>query len=159
MGIFVLLAHGGSIALSLSKDQEVSLLVLFTVPVSLFLILTCIIGFFSEKERLRILSIHSLILVCGSILTFYYGLSLLLKGFPKGNFSWSVGFFTLFCVYPVYLVRRTIFRNIISKSNIIKYLHVLIFIIAFCIDIKVFTKATTHFKNYHQEIIEKYKVK
>lgn len=158
IGIFVLMAHGGSSVLSLSKDQDVSQLVLFTVPISVFIILTCIIGFFSEKQRLRILSMHSLILACGSILTFYYGLSLLLRGFPQGNFSWGVGLFTLFCVYPVYLIRRTILRGIISKSTIIKYLHVPIFVIAFCLDITVFIKAMTHFSHYHQELFQKFKV-
>ena len=158
IGIFVLLAHGGSLTLSLSKNQEVSRLVLSTVPISLFLIVTCIIGFFSEKYRLRILSIHSIILACGSILTFYYGLSLLLKGFPKDNFTWGLGLFTLFCVYPVYLVRRTVLRALISQSNIIKYIHVPIFIIAFCVDIAVFMKAMAHFGHYHQELFQKFKV-
>jgi hypothetical protein len=159
IGFFVLMAHGGSLALSLSKDQEVSSLVLFTVPISLFIIATCTVGFFSDKQRLRILSIHSLILVCGSILVFYYGLSLLLKGFPEGNFSWGVGFFTFFCVYPVYLIRRTILGGIISKSNIIKYLHVPIFIIAFCLDITVLITAMEHFSHYQQELFQKFKVK
>lgn len=149
MGAFVLLAHGGSLALSFLNGENISVLVMVTVPTSLFIILSCVIGFALENIRLKILSIHSIVLLAGAILTFYYGLSLLLKGFPKGNFSWGVGFFTFFCVYPVYFVRRTIFRNFISKSSIIKYFHIFIFIIAFSVDITVFVKGMIHFKIYH----------
>ena len=159
IGIFVLLAHGGSLALSLSKNQAVPVLVLSTLPAALFLILTCIIGFLSEKQRLRILSIHAFILACGAILLLCYGLSLLLKGFPEGTFTWGLGLFTLFCAYPVYLIRRTVLRGFITKSMIIKYLCIPIFVIALCVDFAVFIKAATHFNNYQQELFQKFKVK
>jgi len=151
LAAFVLLAHGGYTVLTLSEGGEIPLMIMISVPLSILFIITCIVGFILSKYRFKILSVHSLILFLGSLFTLYYGLSILIRGLPEGNFSWGIGLFTFFCVYPVYLFRRTIVKGFISKSNVIKYAHVFVLIIAFSIDISVFIKAAAHFENYQRE--------
>jgi hypothetical protein len=159
LAAFVLLAHGGYTALTLSEGGKIPFMIMISVPLSILFILTCIAGFILSKYRLKVLSVQALILFIGSLFTIYYGLSILVRGLPEGNFSWGLGLFTFFCVYPVYLIRRTIFKGLISRSNVIKYAHVFVLIIALSIDIAVFTKAAAHFENYQRELFEKHRVK
>lgn len=159
LAAFVLLAHGGYAALTLSEGGKIPFMIRISVPLSILFILSCIVGFILSKYRLRILSVQSLILFLGSLFTLYYGLSILVKGLPEGNFSWGLGLFTFFCVYPVYLIRRTFLAIYIKKSTVIKYVHVFVLIIALSIDIAVFAKAASHFENYHHDLLEKYRVK
>ena len=159
IGSFVLLAVGGSLAVATADNEEVSGLAITIATLALLVIMSCIAGLISDKKNMKILSVHSVILGIGSILIFYYGLSILLKGFPEGNFSWGLGLFTFLCAYPVYLVRRTLLKEAIGKSIIIKYVHLFIFVIAFCVDITVFWKGITHFESFHQKVIEKHRVK
>ena len=159
MAAFVLLAHGGYTALTISKGGDIPLMNFVSIPLSTFLVITSIIGFTSQSSRKKILSIHALIFIIGASYTLYWGLSLLVKGFPKGNIAWGVGLYTFFCVYPVYLFRRTLLNAHISKSRIVKYAHVFTLIIALLIDISVFTKVSTHYENHRREVIEKYRVK
>ena len=49
---------------------------------------------------------------------------------------------TFFCVYPIYIIRRTWFAKQISGSWLVNYLHLITFVVVLLVDVGVFIKVT-----------------
>jgi hypothetical protein len=142
--VFVILAHGGALAIAYYTDAEafdkILPLARVTLPLAFFILFSAIVAFSWKKSLQLILSCHAAILTVGAFAMLAWAASILIQGIPKGRFAWTPGFLTLFAVYPVYLLRRTLLKGMILKSKALNYLHVIVFVIALVLDIGVFFK-------------------
>ena len=93
-----------------------------------------------RRSPSAILATHAIILCLGGAAAFTWSGSILVKGIPEGNFAWSPGLMTFFCVYPVYLIRRTVLRKKLPHSAMVKHLHVVVLVVALIVDVAVFVK-------------------
>ncbi len=146
MAAFVLLAHGGSLAIDISNGgvdlRNVWPIVFISLPLSIFVLFTSVIGFIKKNLLRRLLVFHSIILLIGALFCVAYAFELLLNGLPNDKqFVWSVGLLTFFCVYPVYISRRILLEKYCNKNAFVKYSHVLIFLFVLFWDISIYTKA------------------
>jgi hypothetical protein len=141
---FVMLAHGGALAVAYFTDAEaldkVLPLARVTLPLAFLIVVSAIVAFFCLKFRQVILSFHAAIMTVGACAMLAWAASILIKGIPEGRFAWSPGFLTFSAVYPVYLLRRTLLKYTISRSKVLNYLHVIVLVIALVLDMGVFIK-------------------
>lgn len=145
---FVGLAHGGSLAIALTNEPEllndVLPLARISLPLAAIVLISSIVGIIWNRQRSIILSIHAIILFAGGSAALLWSVSILIHGLPEGSFAWSPGMLTFLCVYPIYLLRRTLLRSFL-QSVLVKYIHVLILVIVLVVDVGVFFKALTRF--------------
>ena len=141
---FVLLGHGGALAAAYfaqpDKVSEILPLALVSLPVSTIVILSSLAGLATARWRGVILSAQALILAVGSLALFGWALSVVFRGVPQGRFSWAPGLMTAFCVYPIYVLRRTVFERQISVFWWVYYLHLIALLIVLPVDTAVFIR-------------------
>ena len=141
---FVGLAHGGGLAIALAKEPEhldwIVPLAMVSLPLACFVIISSVIVLLRRRSTSAILTIHAIILCLGGAAAFIWAGSILVKGIPEGNFAWSPGLMTFFCVYPVYLLRRTLLRKKLPHSAPVRYLHVVVLLLTIIVDVGVFVK-------------------
>jgi len=141
---FVILTHGGYLVLTYLQNGEQTSsgfdLIFVSLPLAILIFITCAIGFLKKELRGKILKVHAFVLSLGAIVCFFWATFILLGSFPEGGFAWSPGFLTFLCVYPVYILRRTVFLIKIKKSFFIKYFHVFTFLVVLIIDMSIFVK-------------------
>jgi hypothetical protein len=142
---FVLVAHGGALAVAHSADpdkvREMLHIAMVSLPLSAIITLSSLAGLASTRWRGLILSGQALILGVGSLALFLWALSLLVGGLPQSRFAWAPGLMTAFCVYPVYVLRRTVFEKHTSASWLLYYSHLIALIIVLPVDVGVFARA------------------
>jgi len=140
-----------------SASREILPFAVLSLPISTLILFTSLVARrrkdISEK---KILLFQASALAAGTLAGLYYVLSLLFLGIPEDeSFSWIVGLFTFLCVWPAYLFRRTLFSDKITDFWVIRYLHVIIFFLAFSLDLGVMYKINKDFSNYQQHFIQK----
>jgi len=142
---FVVVAQGGALVVAYSaepdKVRDILPIALVSLPLSTIVILSSLAGLASTRWRRLILSGQALILGVGSLALFLWAFSVLIKGLPQSRFSWAPGLMTAFCVYPVYVLRRTVFEKHISTSWLVYYLHLIALMIVLPLDVGVFIRA------------------
>lgn len=162
---FVFLAHGGALALACltgaNDMKDILPLASVTLPLAAIVGLSSILGFFQPRFRSPILASHAIVLCVGAVALLLWSTSLLFKGIPEGNFGWSPGMLTFFCVYPVYLLRRTLLAKFIHRSRAIRLAPLAVLIIAVTVDVGVFVRTISAFAarrdEWRHEVIEKTK--
>ena len=141
---FVGLAHAGGLAITLAQEPEhldkILPLAIVSLPLAGFVIISSVIILLRRRSPSAILATHAIILCLGGAAAFIWAGSILVKGIPEGRFAWSPGLMTFFCVYPVYLLRRTLLRKKLPHSATVRYLHVVVLIVALIVDVGVFVK-------------------
>ena len=125
-----------------AASREILPFAVLSLPISTLILFTSLIS--RRKKNVgekKILLFQASALAAGTVAGLYYVLSLMFLGIPEDeSFSWIVGLFTFLCVWPAYLFRRTLLSDKIKDSRIIRYLHVIIFFIAFSLDLGVMYK-------------------
>ncbi|NQT93806.1 MAG: hypothetical protein HQ559_13690 [Lentisphaerae bacterium] len=149
---FVGLAHGGALAIALTKEQDqlasVKPLASISLPLAGLIIITSIVALLARRSRRAILGTHAVILTLGAAAMLAWAASILIDGIPKvSSFSWSPGMMTFLCVYPVYLLRRTVLAGQLSRP-MVKYLHVGVLLVALFVDVGVFVKLMSRFSSF-----------
>ncbi len=160
---FVGLAHGGALVVALVKDpanlDDLLPLVSVTLPSAAFIALSSIIALIWSRTRGVLLTVHTLLLCAGAAAIFLWAASLLVHGIPEGNFAWSPGLMSLMCAYPVFLLRRTLLSRMIDRSFVVRYMHVMAFVVALAVDIGVFHLAISEMSSrqdmWEQELRQK----
>jgi hypothetical protein len=91
----VAVAHGGALWLAISTNRpdlgQFRPLAMVSVPIAALVILSAVAGLMRPESRPRVLAMHGLVLVVGALVLLGWAVTLLVGGFPKGNFSWSPG--------------------------------------------------------------------
>ena len=141
ISLFTLLAHGGALILSHFKPENAPDMTItyISIPLALLIGATAAVSLLKPNSRASILGVHSVVLLAGSIALYIWALQIAIVGLPTGNFSWSPGLMTAMCVYPVYLLRRTFLQPYFSNP-LVKFLHFLVFLLVFPVDIIIFSK-------------------
>jgi hypothetical protein len=141
---FLLLAQGGALAAAYfaqpNKVSEILPKALVSLPLATIIILSSLAALLNTRWRSVILSGQALILVAGSVALFGWALSVLFRGLPQGRFSWAPGLMTAFCVYPIYVLRRTVFARHISACWWVYYLHLITLLVVLPVDAGVFAR-------------------
>jgi len=155
---FVGLAHGGALAATLIQEPEnlgeILPLAGVSLPIATVILISSIVVLISKKWLMPVLSIHSIMLCCGSVAAFVWISGILLNGIPEGNFGWSPGMMTFICVYPFYLLRITLLRKYMTRSVAVRYLHVLVFVIALAMDLGVFFNFKSSIKSRRESFFD-----
>jgi len=143
-GVFVILAHGGALALTYvhpdDNAESIRQLASISLPLAVLVLASSIYAFTFERHRAVILKIHAIILLCANLALIFWGISLLLGEFPRGNFGWTPGMMTGMFAYSIYLCRRTWLAQSIGSSALVRYLHVLAIIVVLPIDLSIFAR-------------------
>ena len=72
----------------------------------IFLLASCIAGFLKEGFRLKIITIHAVVIALMAISIISMVANVIFFGPPEGNYSFGLGLTTALCAYSVYLARR-----------------------------------------------------
>ena len=152
---FVGLSHGGALALAVVTKAEdlaqIQSLARVSLPLAGLVFVTSIVALVWRQSRTPIMATQAVILCVGAGSLLVWSTSILISGLPKGNFAWSPGLMALFCTYPVYLLRRTLLRKRLMTPAV-RYLHLLVFLLALVVDAGVFGRALSSFR---QEIMRR----
>jgi hypothetical protein len=144
LACFVALAHGGALAITYTKptpDAEgIRHLASISLPIAALVILSAAVALFSPGSRRTVLSLHGLVFAASSVLMLLWGLGLLVNGIPEGNFSWSVGLFSLWVAYSVFVLSRFTLPSYLRSQPVVFYAPVAALLIAAVIDIGVFLR-------------------
>jgi len=152
-----ILTFGSTDFSALDETAAISPFTLVSLPLAALVILSSPLA--RQKKGLesktgfndKLLLFHTILFLAGALAALYYVISVLLSGIPEDDsFSWVLGIFTFSWVYPTYLLRRTLFREKISTFGAIRYLHLIVFIIAFSLDIGVVYKINESISQYQK---------
>ncbi len=72
----------------------------------LALLVSCVVGFVKEGVRLKVITIHAIIIALMAISIISMVANIILFGPPEGNYSFGLGLTTALCAYAVYLARK-----------------------------------------------------
>lgn len=156
LACFVGLAHGGALLIALAQQEEqlefVRPLASVTLPLAGLIIVSSVAALVWKRSRSAILGAHAVVLTLGAAALLGWAVSILINGIPKiTRFSWSPGMLTFLCVYPFYLLRRTVLARF-GKRFVVKYLHVMVLVIALAVDIGVFVKVLSLISSMWSEL-------
>lgn len=154
---FVCFAHGGALLIELTCETEqvdsIKPLASITLPLACLVIISSLLAFKWLRARRVMLGVHAAFLTVGAIAIVLWATGILFKGIPKGsNFAWTPGIMSGLCVYSFYLLRRTVLVKCMDYT-IIKYLHVIIFVFVFSLDIGVFGKLIATSSSIHGDFL------
>jgi len=103
-------AHGGALAITYAKptadDENIRHLASVSLPTAGLIVLTAVIALLRPSLRRQTLAAHGWILLVGGIAALTWAASLLVRGIPQDNFSWSPGLLSVFVAYSVFVVSR-----------------------------------------------------
>lgn len=144
---FVCLAHGGALLLELTCEtgqvDSIKPLASITLPIACLVIISSLLALKWVRARRAILGVHATFLTAGALASFLWATGILFKGIPKGsNFAWTPGILSGLCAYSFYLLRRTVLVKFLDYA-IIKYLHLIVFIFVFSVDVLLYIKVTS----------------
>ena len=144
LACFVALAHGGALAITYTKptpDAEgIRQLASISLPIAALVILSAAVALFNPSSRRTVLSLHGLVFAASAILMLLWGLGLLVNGIPDGNFSWSVGLFSLWVAYSAFVFCRFTLPSYLRSHPVVFYAPVAALLIAAVVDIGVFLR-------------------
>jgi len=115
--------------------------VVLILAVAVGIVVTAILALTKPEYRQRILAFHAISLALGTIALLIWGLGLTV-GFTASTskVTWSVGWLTAFASYSAYLVSQTIMVSAHNRSIAIKYAYLWVGMIAFAVDIFIFSR-------------------
>jgi hypothetical protein len=146
LACFVALAHGGALAITYAKptpDAEgIRQLASISLPIAALVIVTAAYALFSSSSRRAVLGLHGIVFAASAVGMLLWGLGLLLNGIPEGNFSWSVGLFSLWIAYSVFVLSRFTLPSHLRSHPVIFYAPMAALLGAAVIDIGVFIRLT-----------------
>ena len=104
------LAHGGALAITYAKPtpgaEGIRQLPSVSLPVAALIALTAAVALVQSDLRRVALAAHGWALVAAAAGTLVWAISLLVRGFPEGNFSWSPGLMSVLVCYSVFVASR-----------------------------------------------------
>jgi hypothetical protein len=147
LACLVSLAHGGALAITLSKPapnaEAIRQLASVSLPIAGLLIVTAVVALLRAEYRSTVLAIHGLAFGVGALASLWWALTLLASGIPEGNFRWSVGLLTASVAYAAFLVCRFTMPSPMRGRPAIRYAPLVATVIAAAIDISVFLRLVT----------------
>jgi len=130
VAVLVLIAHGG-VAI-FGKSVPWALYV--TIPAAVFLLSISVYALMRPVYLEKALKVQTGLLIAGWIGALYWSLSLAFYGVSSEvqRLSWNPILFAFVCAYPVYLVRRTYFRDTVMPFSL-RYSHVVAAVLSFAV--------------------------
>jgi hypothetical protein len=143
---FVALAHGGALlairAHPTPDAPDIESLAMVSLPLAGLLLGSAVLGLAVAKVQRPVLALHGVVFLAAAIVEVVWGINLLVHGIPSGNFSWSVGLFSVSVVYAVFVFSRFTVSARLRASLPIYYSPVLALAVAVPIDIGVLVRFT-----------------
>jgi hypothetical protein len=144
LACLVAIAHGGALAITLTKptpDAEgIRQLATISLPIAALVILSAAVALVSSRSRRTVLRLHGVVFVGSAVAMLVWGLGLLIYGIPEGNFSWSVGLFSLWVAYSVFVFCRFTLPSNLRSHPAVFYAPVTAILAAAVVDIGVFLR-------------------
>ena len=144
LACFVALAHGSALALTYSNPtpeaDEIRQLAAISLPMAAAVIVTAFTALIRPNLRRSMLAVHGFVLVASAIYLLLWAVHILIEGTPKGNFSWSVGFPTVWVCYSFFVLSRFSLPSRVRVWPAVYYAPLLALAVAAPIDVGVFVQ-------------------
>lgn len=144
LACLVALAHGGALAITLVKptpDAEgIRQLATISLPIAVLVILSAAATLFSPSSRRTVLSLHGIVFAGSAVAMLVWGTGLLVYGIPEVNFTWSVGLFSLWIAYSVFVFCRYSLPPDLRRRPLVFYAPVTALLGAAVVDTGVFLR-------------------
>jgi len=141
---FVSVAHGGALLVARANSSadvpDIESLATVSLPLAALVFVSGVLGLAVQRLRHAILGLHGAVFLFAAIEQFVWGIELLVRGIPSGNFSWSVGLFTATVAYAVYLFSRYTVPAKLSAMPAIFYSPAFALVAAAVVDIGVIVR-------------------
>jgi hypothetical protein len=149
---FVALAHGGALLLvrahPTADAAQIESIATISLPLSALIALSAVIGLAAVRTRKIVLSLHGIVFSVAAMIELVWGLSLILGGIPKGNFSWGAGMFSASICYAAFVFSRFCFPERLRAIAAIYYAPAIALGIAVPIDFGVFFRFIYQMADY-----------
>ena len=86
--------------------RDIERFAMVSLPLAALIILSSALGLALAKAQRLALAVHGAAFLAAAVAEFSWGISLLFQGIPAGNFSWSVGLFSISVAYAVFVFSR-----------------------------------------------------
>ena len=104
---FVLLAHGGALALHLSGQKVPGAPYLYvTVPLVALMVIAGALAMAIASWRPTVLKVHAVALLGLAAALVWFAIEVIVNGFGEGGFSWSPLILVVLVTYPVIVAQR-----------------------------------------------------
>lgn len=145
LACFVVLAHGGALAVTYLKPtpeaDEIRQMAMVSLPLAALVIATAIAALIRANLRHATLAIHGLVLVTSAIYLLVFAVDVLINGVAKTNFSWMVGFLTLWVCYSFLVLTRFTLPGRVREWALVFYSPLIALVAVAVIDVGVFIQA------------------
>jgi hypothetical protein len=149
LACFVVLAHGGALAITYAKPapeaEGIRQLATISLPIAALVIVSAAVSFIRIDLRRSVLSLHGIVFAGSAVVMILWALGILVNGIPKGNFSWSVGFLSFWVAYSVFVLCRFTLPSHLRSHPAVFYAPVTALLGAAVIDIGVFLRLASDF--------------
>ena len=144
LACFVALAHSGALAITYSKPtsdaESIRQLASISLPIAALVIASAGAALFKPDWTRPVLSLQGIVFAGSAVVMLFWGLRILVNGIPAGNFSWTVGFFSLWVAYSVFVLCRFSVPPHLRSQPAVFYAPVVALLGAAVIDVGVFVR-------------------
>ena len=144
LACLVAVAHGGALALAISKPgpetEGIRQLTVYSLPISALFILSSGAALLRSKWRPAVLSAQGFLLAGAALVALGWAATLAIYGITQENFSWSVGLLSVFTCYAFLLFRRFTLPRRLGEGSPAYYLPVVALLVAIPVDVGVFAR-------------------
>lgn len=134
-------AHGGALlalrAHPTPEAADVERLTMVSLPLVAIVLVSALAGLALSKLQRPVLALHGVLFLAAASYEVVWGAGILIRGIPAGNFSWSVGLFSLSVAYAAFVFSRFSVPAGLRATPSFYFLPVLALAIAVPIDLGV----------------------
>lgn len=140
LAVFILLAHGGGLAVSIAKPEQapkdIWAVAICSLPVALGVLISGVFALRRPGLAPRVLSLHGYVLGASAVVMLIWAVSVLLSGPGESRFVWTVGFLTGWVAYSMYVMLR--FSPKFKSAP--RSAFYVVTLLALCVDVGVFSR-------------------
>jgi hypothetical protein len=145
LALFVTLAHGGALIAAESRSSpelgDIRAVAMFSLPLCAVILISALAVLAYKPWARQVLALHAVIASLSAAGFFLWAITLLLRGFPEGNFVWTVGILSAWVGYATVLALRFLLARTSSALSAVYYVPALAFLVALAVDIGVLLRA------------------
>jgi len=138
---FVTLAHGGALAISLSKPtphaDEIRQLSMISLPLAILVLASAVAAFIRPGLVPGVLRMHGAVIAVSAIALLLWAVTVLVGEPPSERFIWTTGLLTAWVVYSVFVLTRHTLSQSTRKNYAVYYSPILALFIVLPLDIGV----------------------
>lgn len=144
VAFLIVVSHGSALAITHSKpslnDEGIRQLAMISLPLAAVMIVSATAALVRAELSRRVLAIHGIVLAAGGVAALLWAATILVRGIPKVNFSWSPGLLSVSVAYSIFLLSRFSLPTRIRARTEVIYAPVAALAVAAMIDIGVFVR-------------------